>query len=117
MEAPVTRVEVGVRTTAQNTPTKNNPYAPRTRIPVKFMTGTSRDEDVDELLPGFVQPCQLACADIVLTSYSVVQRELDWAEVIAERRAGMGDRPQLRLAQRYICRPSPLTCVRWWRVS
>ncbi|TPP63587.1 E3 ubiquitin-protein ligase SHPRH [Fasciola gigantica] len=116
MEAPATRVQVGVRTAVQNAQSKNNPYAPRTRVPARFMTATQHDEDVNELLPGFVQPCQLACADIVLTSYSVVQRELDWAEVIAERRAGMGDRPQLRLAQRYICRPSPLTCVRWWRV-
>ncbi|VEL24871.1 unnamed protein product [Protopolystoma xenopodis] len=79
--------------------------------------GQSDNPDDQELLPGFVQPAQLASADIVLTAYSVVQRELDWAEVTSEQRAGISRRPQLRVAQRYLFRPSPLTCVKWWRVS
>ncbi|KAF8570289.1 hypothetical protein P879_05806 [Paragonimus westermani] len=97
--------------------TNVNPYAPRTRV-TALRTAASQPEQMEEelLLPGFVQPGQLACADIVLTSYSVVQRELDWAEVVAERRSGLGHRPGLRLEPRYLCRPSPLTCVRWWRV-
>ncbi|KAG5448515.1 E3 ubiquitin-protein ligase shprh [Clonorchis sinensis] len=118
MEAPVTPVELGNRmNTGTLAQSRTNPYAPRTRVTARLSKSTANGEpEVDELLPGFVQPGQLACADIVLTSYSVVQRELDWAEVVAERQAGLGDRPRLRLAQRYLCRPSPLTCVRWWRV-
>ncbi|OON14222.1 hypothetical protein X801_09990 [Opisthorchis viverrini] len=117
MEAPVTPVELGNRmNTGTLAQSRTNPYAPRTRVTARSSKSTANGEpEVDELLPGFVQPGQLACADIVLTSYSVVQRELDWAEVVAERQAGLGDRPRLRLAQRYLCRPSPLTCVRWWR--
>ncbi|KAF6777791.1 hypothetical protein AHF37_02808 [Paragonimus kellicotti] len=118
MEAPVTPVELGGRaSTTGLTSTSVNPYAPRTRV-TAVRTAASQPEQMEEelLLPGFVQPGQLACADIVLTSYSVVQRELDWAEVVAERRSGLGHRPGLRLAPRYLCRPSPLTCVRWWRV-
>ncbi|KAF5398068.1 hypothetical protein PHET_08852 [Paragonimus heterotremus] len=118
MEAPVTPVELGGRASTTGLKSTNvNPYAPRTRV-TALRTAASQPDQMEEelLLPGFVQPGQLACADIVLTSYSVVQRELDWAEVVAERRSGLGHRPGLRLAPRYMCRPSPLTCVRWWRV-
>ncbi|CAL8071212.1 unnamed protein product [Calicophoron daubneyi] len=111
MEAPVTSIELGVHVPIRAR-CHINPYAPRTRVTA---TATNSEEE-ETLLPGFVQPGQLACADIVLTSYSVIQRELDWAEVVAERQAGTGGRPNLRLAQRYLCRPSPLTCVRWWRI-
>ncbi|VDD80986.1 unnamed protein product [Mesocestoides corti] len=66
--------------------------------------------------PGFVQPAELATADIVLTTYTVIQRELGWAAVSTEQRVGEGHRPSLRTAQRYLAPPSPLACVIWWRV-
>ncbi|CAH8448552.1 unnamed protein product [Schistosoma rodhaini] len=113
MEAPVTSVEFGTRASVKEQG-NNNPFASRTHVPTKVVSENKVSEET--ILPGFVQPPQLACADIVLTSYSVVQRELDWAEVVADRQAGLANRPKLRLAQRYICRPSPLTCVRWWRI-
>uniref|UniRef100_A0A5K3EVH6 E3 ubiquitin-protein ligase SHPRH n=2 Tax=Mesocestoides corti TaxID=53468 RepID=A0A5K3EVH6_MESCO len=66
--------------------------------------------------PGFVQPAELATADIVLTTYTVIQRELGWAAVSTEQRVGEGHRPSLRTAQRYLAPPSPLACVIWWRI-
>ncbi|CAH8452371.1 unnamed protein product [Dicrocoelium dendriticum] len=117
METAVTPVELGCRGSVVNS--SINPYSPKSRVSTTLanrMRSKPAKDDVDTLLPGFIQPGQLACADIVLTSYSVVQRELNWAEVAVERHSGLGDRPQLRLTQRYLCRPSPLTCVRWWRV-
>ncbi|KAH8850791.1 E3 ubiquitin-protein ligase [Schistosoma japonicum] len=113
MEAPVTSVEFGIRESVKEQG-NINPFSPRTHVPTKVVSENKFSKEM--ILPGFVQPPQLACADIVLTSYSVVQRELDWVEVVANRQAGVAGRPKLRLAQRYICRPSPLTCVRWWRV-
>ncbi|VDK80081.1 unnamed protein product, partial [Dibothriocephalus latus] len=73
-------------------------------------------EEESEFRPGFVQPAFLAAADIVLTTYSIVQRELGWASVSVEQRTGLGHRPHLRTAQRYLTTPSPLTCVIWWRL-
>ncbi|KAL7060545.1 hypothetical protein AAHC03_09934 [Spirometra sp. Aus1] len=69
-----------------------------------------------EFRPSFVQPSLLAAADIVLTTYSTVQRELGWASVSVEQRTGLGHRPNLRTAQRYLTTPSPLACVIWWRL-
>ncbi|VDM18554.1 unnamed protein product, partial [Hydatigera taeniaeformis] len=66
--------------------------------------------------PNFVQPGELASADVVLTTYTVLQRELGWASVSAEQRVGEGHRPTLRTAQRYLAPPSPLACVIWWRI-
>lgn len=116
MEAPVTYVETGAFEKPPTCTTGPNPFSARTQVKVKTVLAPERHFHQESILPGFVQPAQLACADIVLTSYSVVQRELDWAQVMVERRTGLADRPKLRLAQRYLCRPSPLTCVRWWRV-
>ncbi|CAH8467633.1 unnamed protein product [Heterobilharzia americana] len=113
MEAPVTPVELGIRGSVKEQG-NTNPFAPRVHTATKVVSENKICEET--ILPGFVQPPQLACADIVLTSYSVVQRELGWVEVFADRQAGLGDRPKLRVAQRYLCRPSPLTCVRWWRI-
>lgn len=122
MEAPVTAVDLGHRNAGAHHQRSSgaNPFAPRSRVVAASSVrnrGEADQGDREQILPGFVQPGQLACADVILTSYSVVQRELQWAEVVAERQAGRGDRPGLRVAQRYLCRPSPLTCVRWWRVS
>ncbi|VDQ05711.1 unnamed protein product [Trichobilharzia regenti] len=113
MEAPVTCVDLGIRGSVKEQG-NTNPFALRTHVSAKVVSEDKIHEKT--ILPGFVQPAQLACADVVLTSYSVVQRELDWAEVVASRQSGHGHRPKLRLTQRYLCRPSPLTCVRWWRI-
>ena len=76
------------------------------------------DDDINSYCtPNFVQPAELDSADIVLTTYTVLQREIGWASVSAEQRVGEGHRPSLRLAQRYLAPPSPLTCVIWWRVG
>uniref|UniRef100_A0A0X3PX32 Helicase ATP-binding domain-containing protein n=1 Tax=Schistocephalus solidus TaxID=70667 RepID=A0A0X3PX32_SCHSO len=77
---------------------------------------TGQREGESEFRPGFVQPSILAAADIVLTTYSIVQRELGWASVSVEQRTGLGHRPHLRTAQRYLTTPSPLACVIWWRL-
>ncbi|KAH9284624.1 E3 ubiquitin-protein ligase SHPRH [Echinococcus granulosus] len=91
--------------------------------PIRLSTSTpSQQQSSFELdpdfvfTPNFVQPGELASADVVLTTYTVLQRELGWASVSAEQRVGEGHRPTLRTAQRYLAPPSPLACVIWWRI-
>ncbi|RTG80493.1 E3 ubiquitin-protein ligase SHPRH, partial [Schistosoma bovis] len=109
MEAPVTSVEFGIRGSVKEQG-NNNPFAPRIHVPTKVLSENKVSEET--ILPGFVQPPQLACADIVLTSYSVVQRELDWAEICLDE-AQMVERVTSRTARML----SQVTAVNRWCVT
>ena len=59
---------------------------------------------------GYVSPAQLASYDIVLVTYETLRdefyhatsQEVSW---------------NLRHRKRYVCFPSPLPAVHWWRVG
>lgn len=58
---------------------------------------------------GYIQPTTLAEYDIVITTYEVLRKELDYVDVYENRRT-------LRYAKKYYAPNSPLICVDWWRV-
>ncbi|KAM3178355.1 hypothetical protein ACTXT7_002748 [Hymenolepis weldensis] len=55
----------------------------------------------------YYQPVDLATKDVVITTYSVLKRELSFAEATQERIS--------RKSTRYLQPPSPLKCIKWWR--
>ncbi|VDO16527.1 unnamed protein product [Rodentolepis nana] len=63
---------------------------------------------VNCLKDRYYQPVNLATKDIVITSYSVLKRELSYAEASQERFSRKGTR--------YLQPPSPLKCIKWWRI-
>ncbi|XP_039294861.1 E3 ubiquitin-protein ligase SHPRH [Nilaparvata lugens] len=59
---------------------------------------------------GYTQPLRLAQYDIVITSYQVLMKEIDFANINE-------DRPRtMRYARKFFPPSSPLTCVGWWRI-
>ena len=69
-------------------------------LKILIYTGTSN---------GFVQPRDLAKLDIVITTYDVLSQELSHVFAIENKR-------QLRNVSRYMTIPSPINCLRWWRI-
>ncbi|XP_037084816.1 E3 ubiquitin-protein ligase SHPRH-like [Pollicipes pollicipes] len=59
----------------------------------------------------YIQPQTLASHDLVVTTYTVLQRELNYAAV-----GRAGGQAGKRRVQRYLPPPTPLLCVDWWRV-
>lgn len=58
---------------------------------------------------NYIQPVDLADNDIVLTTYQVLCKELDYSlEENTQRK--------LRHAKRYHAPVTPLTCISWWRL-
>ncbi|CAB3388448.1 Hypothetical predicted protein [Cloeon dipterum] len=74
-------------------------------LKVKFYNGVYMD--------GYHQPSSLAKYDVLVTSYEVLNKELDYVDLPHCNAAG-GRR--FRNAKRYSALPSPLVCVHWWRV-
>lgn len=58
---------------------------------------------------GYIQPTTLAEYDIVITTYEVLRKELDYVDVYENKRS-------LRYTKKYYAPNSPLICVDWWRV-
>ncbi|XP_063954546.1 E3 ubiquitin-protein ligase SHPRH-like isoform X2 [Lytechinus pictus] len=61
---------------------------------------------------GYIQPQTLANCDIVITTYSTLRTELDYANLSQPGAEGRS----LRKAKRYQTTPSPLPCIEWWRI-
>jgi len=62
---------------------------------------------------GYNQPQTLAKYDVVITTYEVLSKELDYVDL---PHCNLADGRRFRNAKRYTSLPSPLTCVQWWRV-
>ncbi|XP_075238395.1 E3 ubiquitin-protein ligase SHPRH [Lycorma delicatula] len=58
---------------------------------------------------GYIQPTTLAQYDIVITSYQVLVKELDYIDVMENNR-------KLRYTKKFLAPSSPLTSVLWWRL-
>ena len=59
---------------------------------------------------GYVPPAELASYDIVLVTYETLRTEFYHA-------TSQEVSWNLRHRKRYVCYPSPLPAVHWWRVS
>jgi E3 ubiquitin-protein ligase SHPRH len=59
---------------------------------------------------GYVSPAELASYDIVLVTYEALRTEFYHA-------TSQEVSWNLRHRKRYVCYPSPLPAVHWWRVS
>ncbi|KAK9507279.1 hypothetical protein O3M35_007174 [Rhynocoris fuscipes] len=59
---------------------------------------------------NYIQPYALADNDIVITTYQILQSELNYTDIeeIEPRR--------LRYAKKFHTAKSPLPCIRWWRL-
>ncbi|RZF49254.1 hypothetical protein LSTR_LSTR002875 [Laodelphax striatellus] len=60
---------------------------------------------------GYHQPLQLAQYDIVITTYQVLLKELDYVNEDPDSRPRA-----MRYARKFFPPSSPLTCVKWWRI-
>ncbi|XP_059483639.1 E3 ubiquitin-protein ligase SHPRH [Neocloeon triangulifer] len=72
---------------------------------IKFYNGVFSD--------GYYQPQSFAAFDIVITTYEVLSKELDYVDL---PHCNAVDGRRFRNAKRYTSLPSPLPCVQWWRV-
>ncbi|GIL90673.1 hypothetical protein Vretifemale_18375 [Volvox reticuliferus] len=72
--------------------------------------GGSRDDEADVAASMVVTASDLAAADVVLTTYDVLKRDVTrQPDLQAPERS-------FRHAKRYAVVPTPLTRLRWWRV-
>ncbi|RUS85954.1 hypothetical protein EGW08_006283, partial [Elysia chlorotica] len=74
-------------------------------IKVFIYTGVSR--------LGYIQPQVLARQDIVITTYDVLRKELDYAN-LPHNNSDSGRR--FRHPKRFLATPSPMVAVEWWRI-
>ncbi|GFS23980.1 E3 ubiquitin-protein ligase SHPRH [Elysia marginata] len=75
-------------------------------ITVFIYTGVSR--------LGYIQPQVLARQDIVITTYDVLRKELDYAN-LPHTNSESGRR--FRHPKRFLATPSPMVAVEWWRTA
>ena len=68
----------------------------------------------DSTLPLLVHPHELADADVVLTTFSVLNTEL--AHCDNEYVLNSGNKKDFRSKKKYRVLPSPLNSIEWWRV-
>lgn len=62
---------------------------------------------------GYVQPRTLAKYDVVLTTYEVLRKEIDY---VGLPHTNSEDSRCLRRPKRFMAVPSPLVAVEWWRI-
>ncbi|CAL1537482.1 unnamed protein product, partial [Lymnaea stagnalis] len=82
-----------------------NKHIKERSIKVYIYTGVAR--------LGYIQPQTLAQQDIVITTYDVLRKELDYVN-LPHTNSESGRR--FRHPKRFLATPSPMVAVEWWRI-